>query len=221
METIDAIKARASTRAFLDRPVARATVEAILDAARWAPSGANIQPWKVAAVCGAVKKRLGEALRNARAAGQPGRPDYTYYPPEWTEPYISRRRACGVALYNALDIGRDDKAKRMSAWLANYDFFGAPVGLLFFMDRSLATGSYLDTGMFLQNVMLAAVDAGLATCPQAALAEYPDIVRAELGLPDSLLLVCGMSLGYPDPDAPVNLYRTEREPVGSFLTWHE
>lgn len=221
MEVLEAMRGRASTRAFLDRPVDRATVEAILDAARWAPSGTNTQPWQVVVVTDKTKRRLTEALIAARAASEPERPDYRYYPEKWEEPYRSRRLACGLALYRALGIGREDADRRIKAWNNNYSFFGAPVGLFFFLDRTLAQGSWVDMGMFLQNVMLAARAFDLATCPQAALAEYPDIVRRLLNVPDTRALVCGMSLGYPDTAAPVNNFRTAREPVANFTRWYE
>ncbi|MFA7097524.1 MAG: nitroreductase [Gammaproteobacteria bacterium] len=221
MNTLEAIKARRSTRAFLDKPVPRELVHSILDTARWAPSGVNTQPWQVAVITGETKRRIGDAIIAAREAGTPESPDYAYYPERWDEPYKSRRKACGLALYQALGIGRDDQEARKAAWYRNYHFFGAPVGLLFFLDARLSKGSWLDMGMFLQNVMLAAHAHGLATCPQAALAEYPGIVREILGVPADKLLVCGVALGYEDPAAPINGYRTEREPVEAFTTWHD
>lgn len=221
MDVLEAMRGRQSTRAFLDQPVARATIEAILEAARWAPSGVNTQPWQVVVVTGVTKQRLSEALLAARVRGEPERPDYDYYPTRWDEPYKSRRRASGLALYQALQIGKDDSDARLKAWNNNYRFFGAPAGLLFFVDRTLSRGSWVDMGMFIQNVMLAARDFGLATCPQASLAEYPDIVRGMLDVPDSRALICGMALGYADTNAPVNRYRTVREPVSAFAMWHD
>ena len=221
MEVLEAIHRRASTRAYLEKPVDRATIESILEAARWAPSGTNAQPWQVAVVTGETKRRLSEALLAERKAGHPENPDYSYYPKQWNEPYKSRRVACGLALYQALKIGRDDKDARLKAWNNNYSFFGAPVGLLFFLDRSLEKGSWVDMGMFIENVMLAAIGYGLATCPQASIAEYPDIARGLLNVPPARALVCGMSLGYPDTEAPVNNYRTAREIVANFTAWHE
>jgi nitroreductase len=217
----DAIRGRASTRAFLDRPVPPDVVSKILDTARWAPSGVNTQPWKVAVLGDATRKRLGDAIIAARRAGEPERPDYHYYPTRWEEPYRSRRRACGLALYGALGIGRDDTQAREAAWYRNYRFFEAPVGLIFSIDRELEKGSWVDMGIFIQSVMLAARDHGLETCPQASLAEFPDIVRDLLGLPDSEAIVCGMSVGYADPAHPVNQYRTEREPVDVFTRWYD
>jgi nitroreductase len=221
MDVLDAMRGRKSTRAYLDKPVARATIESILDAARWAPSGVNCQPWQVAVVTGTIKTRISEALLAARKAGQPESPDYAYYPSDWQEPYKSRRKATGLALYRALNIGKDDAFARLKAWNGNYHFFGAPAGLLFFVDRTLSQGAWVDMGMFIENVMLAARAHGLDTCPQASLAEYPDIVRGILAIPATRALVCGMALGYADAGAPVNSYRTEREPVNAFTTWHD
>ena len=221
MEVLEAIHRRASTRAYLEKPVDRATIESILETARWAPSGVNAQPWQVAVVAGETKRRLSEALLAERTAGHPEQPDYTYYPKQWNEPYKARRMACGLALYAALGIARGAPEARIKSWNNNYSFFGAPVGLFFFLDRSLAQGSWVDMGMFIENVALAALGHGLATCPQASLAEYPDIVRRLLNVPDLRALVCGMSLGYPDTAAPVNNYRTARESVANFTAWHE
>lgn len=221
MDVIEAMRGRKSVRAYLDRPVARETVAAILEAARWAPSGVNSQPWQVAVVSGEMKERISTTLLAARQRGEPERPDYLYYPQEWHEPYKGRRKACGLALYAALRIGKDDADARLKAWSNNYRFFGAPLGLLFFVDRALAQGSWVDMGMFIENVMLAARAHGLETCPQASLAEYPDLVRGILGVPETRALICGMALGYADPSAPVNGYRLEREPVEAFAQWYD
>lgn len=221
MDLLEAMRTRSSTRAFLERPVERATVEAILEAARWAPSGVNIQPWRVAVVQGESRGRIAAAIAAARAAGQAPNPDYTYYPQQWREPYKERRKRCGLAMYRALGVGRDDTDARNAAWERNYRFFDAPVGLLVFLERDLGQGAWVDLGMFIQNVLLAALPFGLATCPQAAMAEYPDIVRELLGVEPRFALMCGIALGYPDPDAPVNRYRTEREPVAEFAAFYE
>ena len=181
MKVSEALQARKSTRAFLDKPVSRETIEQILNAARWAPSGTNTQPWQVAVLMGAKKRELQDKIEGAYRSGVKGGMDYSYYPNEWKDPFLARRRVCGLQLYSALKIGKEDKERRAEQWVANYRSFDAPVMLLFFIDRIMDTGSYLDYGMFLQSVMLAAVEHGLATCPQAALGEYPDIVRDYLG----------------------------------------
>jgi len=221
MQLLDAMTGRQSSRAFLSKEVSREKITAILNAARWAPSGVNMQPWRVAVVSGESKQRLSEAIVAARDSGSTANPDYRYYPDEWFEPYKQRRIETGLALYSALDIRKEDEKKRIDAWNNNYRFFGAPVGLLVFLDRRLGQGSWIDIGMFLQNIMLAAHAEGLATCPQASLADYPDIVRDILGIEHNWALACGISLGYPDSKAAVNGYRTPREPVEQFTSWHE
>jgi len=220
MDILEAMRGRASTRAFRDQNVSDEQVKTILDAARWAPSGVNIQPWQVAVVRGATKQKLAEALISARAGGQ-ANPDYQYYPSEWFEPFKERRKHCGLALYQALEIRREDKDKQVEAWNNNYRFFGAPVGLLIFLDRRLGQGAWIDMGMFMQNIMLAARSLGLATCPQASRGEYPDVVRELLGIEHELALLGGIALGYADTEAAVNRYRTEREPVERFTRWYD
>lgn len=216
MTVSEALQKRHSTRAYQSKPVSRETLLEILNLARLAPSGANTQPWSVAVVTGAAKRRLEESLLQAFENGEEEEADYTYYPTEWKEPFLQRRRTCGHQLYQAMNIQREDKEARRGQWAENYRAFRAPVLLLFLLDTSLATGSFMDTGMFLQSVMLLAVERGLATCPQAAFAEYPDTIRKVLEIPESVQVVCGMALGYPDPEHPINQYRTEREPAEAF-----
>lgn len=218
---MEAIRHRASKRAFSNEPVSKYIIHQILDTARWAPSGVNTQPWQVMVITGNTKQKIADALIEARSSGQAPNPDYKYYTKRFPEPYRSRQKACGLALYEALEIKREDKNARTHQWMKNYNGFGAPVELMFFIDSVLEKGSWIDMGMFIQNVMLAARGHGLETCPQASMAEFPDIVRGILQLPDSLSLVCGVALGYPASEDPVNKYRTEREPVESFTTWLE
>lgn len=218
---IDAITGRKAMRDFLDRPVPASTVEAILDIARWAPSGTNSQPWHVCVVTGQTKSLITQQLLQARATQQPECPDYQYYPKTWVEPYRSRRIATGKALYEAMEIKREDKTRQAQAWARNYQFFGAPVGLFFLIDKGLEQGSWVDMGMFIQNVMLAARQYDLDTCPQAALADYPQIIRQILGLPDSLAVICGMSLGYADHTQAVNQFRLSRVPINEFTRWYD
>ena len=220
MDILSAIKNRKSTRAFIDKQVLPQTIDDVLDAARWAPSGANIQPWRVAVTTSGTKTDLCLALADAFQSNSPSNADYTYYASPVEEPYLARQRRCGAALYGALDISRQDKEQRRAQWLKNYFAFDAPVILFIFIDSSLEKGSWVDMGMFIQNIMLAARGHGLESCPQASLAEYPDIVRSHLTITDEQLLICGIALGYSDTPAAVNQYRTERESVDSFTSWH-
>jgi len=221
MKVSEAIEKRHSCRAFLDRPVDPRTVEQILRLASRSPSGANTQPWRVAVVTGETRRSIAERLEAAFRSDAPRHPDYRYYPTAWSEPFISRRFACGVQLYEALGIRRTDKARRAEQWIENYRSFGAPVVLYFYMDAGLEAGSYLDMGMFLQSVMLLAEEAGLATCAQQALAEYPEIVKHALGIADACVLLCGIALGHEDTNAAVNLYRTPRADLAEFVTFHD
>lgn len=221
MNIIDAITTRHSVRAFLDKPVSTDIITQILDTARYAPSAVNTQPWHVAVLQQQTLTRLGDDILAARAAGVEPNPDYQYYPHEWFEPFKSRRVECGKALYGALGIDRRETDKRLVQWNKNYRFFDAPVGLMVFINQRLETGSWMDVGMFIDNIMLAARQFDLGTCPQAALAEHPDIVRRVLNITEPWSVVCGIALGYPDEAAPVNQYRTTRESVESFTLWYD
>lgn len=216
MDVLDAIENRRCIRAFLKNPVSTDLIHAILETARFAPSGVNSQPWEVVVVSGEYQQKIGEAIIRARENQIPENPDYHYYPSEWHEPYKSRRKTCGLLLYSSINIHITETEKRKIAWYRNYRFFDAPVGLLFFVDQRLEKGSWVDMGMFIQNIMLSARGYGLETCPQAAFAEYPDLVREIVNVKKTKALICGMALGYADYEAPINQYRTPREPVGSF-----
>ncbi|MBS0288488.1 MAG: nitroreductase [Proteobacteria bacterium] len=215
------MRERQSVRAFLDKPVPLDTIDKILEAARFAPSGVNTQPWQVAIVGPLHREKISTAIIDAKNNGIEENPDYHYYPEEWVEPFKNRRKACGLALYSALNIKKDETEKRKVQWYRNYYFFYAPIALIFYLDARLCKGSWMDMGMFIQNVMLAARFYHLETCPQAALAEYPDIVRKHLNLPQSMHIVCGMAIGYADWTHPVNQYRTHREPVSSFTVQYD
>ncbi|MBE0584803.1 MAG: nitroreductase [Desulfofustis sp.] len=216
MKVSEALARRKSTRAFLQRAIEPEKLHRILDAARQAPSGVNTQPWQVAVVSGAAKRHLQQQLEYAFSSGVERQMDYQYYPLQWEEPYKSRRIECGLQLYSSLGITRQDKERRQEQWAANYRAFDAPAALFFFIDPSLETGSYMDYGMFLLALMLMAVEEGLATCPQAALGEYPQIVKTYLGYPEHLVLLGGLAIGYEDTGAAINQYRTPREPVEAF-----
>lgn len=221
MDVLEAMQSRHSVRAFQDKPVDKSVITKILDAARSAPSGVNTQPWHVAVVQGQTLSTLSEAILVARANGKPDNPDYQYYPTEWPEPFKSRRKACGLALYGALGIQKEDTETRLKQWNRNYEFFGAPVGLIVMINNQLQTGSWMDLGMFIQNIMLAAREFDLGTCPQASLAEHPDIVRETLKIQEPWLVACGIALGYPDESHVINQYRTQREAVENFSLWYD
>jgi nitroreductase len=220
----DALRTRRSVRAFLPTPVPRETVQAILEVAARAPSGTNTQPWKVHVLTGPSKAALSAAIKAAYddpAERARHTEEYAYYPTEWRSPYIDRRRKVGWDLYSLLGIGREDKLRMHAQHGRNYDFFGAPVGLMFSIDRVLQQGSWLDYGMFLQSIMVAARGRGLDTCPQAAFTQYHRIISAHLALSEHEMVVCGMSLGHADPAAVENTLHTEREPVTGFARYLE
>lgn len=222
------ITSRMSARAFLPRPVPRDTIEAILRVASRAPSGTNTQPWKVYVLQGRSRDELvdkvcaaHDALRNDPALARIYREEYRYYPERWVSPYIDRRRANGWGLYGLLGIARGEKDKMHAQHQRNFRFFDAPVGLMFTIDRIMGSGSLLDYGMFLQNIMIAARSRGLHTCPQAAWNSFASIVRPHIGAGENEMLVCGMALGWADPDDKVNGFETPREPVAAFTQWLE
>jgi len=219
-----AIITRQSIRAFLPTPVARSTIEEILSIATRAPSGTNTQPWKVTVLTGAARDRVSGAIMRAYNDPELRRlhaEEYAYYPTQWVEPYLGRRRKIGWDLYGLLGIGKSDKDRMHLQHGRNYVFFDAPVGMIFTIDRVMEQGSWLDYGMFLENIMIAARARGLDTCPQAAFTPFHRVIKDELGLPDSEMVVCGMSLGYADMSRIENTLQTEREPVTGFARFVE
>jgi nitroreductase len=220
----DAITTRRSLRAFLPTAVPRATLEQILAVAARAPSGTNTQPWKVHVLTGASKVDLSREILAAfddPVARATHTEPYAYYPTEWRSPYVDRRRKVGWDLYSLLGIGKADKAAMHAQHARNYSFFDAPVGLIFSVDTVMQQGSWLDYGMFLQNVMVAARARGLDTCPQAAFTQFHRIIARHLKLGADEMVVCGMSLGHADPAAAANRLVTERAPVAAFAHFHE
>ena len=224
-EAVDAaITSRRSIRAFLDKPVAREDLERILEVAARAPSGTNTQPWKVYVLTGQARQDLSDAILAVHTDPEQARQhteEYAYYPREWVSPFIDRRRKVGWDLYSLLGLTRDNKAGMAAQHARNFAFFDAPVGLIFTIDRIMEQGSWLDYGMFLQNIMVAARGRGLDTCPQAAFTQYHRIIAAELGLPASEMVVCGMALGWADPARIENTLETEREPSHVFARFME
>ena len=218
----EAISSRRSIRAFLPTPVSQQTIENILDTAARAPSGTNIQPWKTYVLTGESLAGLSQAILkvyNDPESAKDHTEEYAYYPREWVSPYIERRRKIGWDLYGLLGITRDDKQKMHHQHGRNYCFFDAPVGLMFTIDRVLEQGSWLDYGMFLQNIMIAARGNGLDTCPQAAFTPFHRVISEYLNIPETQSVVCGMSLGYEDPNAVENSLTTEREPLDHWVTF--
>jgi nitroreductase len=219
-----AITSRHSMRAFLPTPVPRAVIEDILRVAARAPSGTNTQPWQVHVLTGTARQRLSDRILAACASAEElatHQEEYAYYPTQWISPYIDRRRKIGWDLYGLLGITKADKARMRQQNNRNFQFFDAPVGLIFTIDRVMQQGSWLDYGMFLQNIMVAARARGLHTCPQAAFTQFHRIIAEELALKPEQMVVCGMSLGYADPTAVENTLLTERAPVSEFATFIE
>lgn len=220
--TVDAaIRTRRSIRAFLPKPVPDAAIRDMLALAGRAPSGSNIQPWQVHVLTGATLARIKERLTRAFLDGEAHQRDYRYYTDVIVEPYLGRRRLCGWGLYGTLGIGKGERDKTRAQQARNWQFFDAPMGLVFAIDRALEKGSWLDYGMFLQTLMLSARGHGLHTCAQASIAQYPNLVRAELGLSSELLVICGMAVGYADPDAVVNTFQPARIPVEEYTRFHD
>jgi nitroreductase len=220
----DAITSRRSIRAFLPTPVAREDIEAILSVASRAPSGSNTQPWKVYVLTGDVRQRLSqrilEAYLDPKQTAQ-HKEEYDYYPREWVSPYVDRRRKVGWDLYALLGLTRENKTGMQAQHGRNYAFFDAPVGLIFTIDRVMEQGSWLDYGMFLQSVMIAARARGLDTCPQAAFTQFHRVIAEVLQIPDGEQLVCGMALGHADISKIENTLVTERAPVSEFARFVE
>lgn len=216
-----AILERRSVRAFLPTPVARETIAHVLEVAARAPSGTNMQPWRAHVLVGAIRDRLAQAVSDAFMSGAPGShtSEYKYYPDQFFEPYLSRRRKVGFDMYGLLGIARGETDKMKAQHGRNFLFFDAPVGIIFTIDRRLEIGSWLDYGMFLQNVMLAARAEGLETCPQAAFATYHGVVRDVLGLDPNEIVVCGLSVGVEDRNAAINTLETHRETAADFATF--
>ncbi|MBX2839014.1 MAG: nitroreductase [Gammaproteobacteria bacterium] len=218
LSVTDAINTRRSLRAFLPEDVPNDVVRSILTTAARAPSGTNMQPWEVYVLKGDTLKAVSESV--CAAFDNPDiKPssETQYYPTKWFEPYLARRRKVGWDLYGLLDIKKGDREKTHKQHKRNYEFFDAPLGMMFTIHKELATGSWLDYGMFLQNIMLLAREAGLHTCPQAAWPDYHTEVRKVLNFTPEEVLVCGMTMGYANPDAIENTLVTDRVPVDEFV----
>jgi nitroreductase len=220
----EAITSRRSVRAFLPKPVSREDIQELLEVAARAPSGSNTQPWKVYVLTGATRQRLSDAIMATYLDPEKvseHKEEYNYYPVQWVAPYVDRRRKVGWDLYALLGLTRENKSGMQAQHGRNYQFFDAPVGLIFTIDRIMEQGSWLDYGMFLQSVMVAARARGLDTCAQAAFTQFHKVITQVLELPENEQVVCGMALGYADQEKIENTLITEREPLSGFAKFME
>jgi nitroreductase len=220
MDIRQAVATRFSCRAFLDRPVTQETVREILAHAAQAPSGGNLQPWHVHVLAGAalaaLKAQLAPRMNELpRAEGA----EYNVYPPGLKEPYETRRRTVGELLYRSIGVPREDRPARYRQYARNFIFFDAPVGLFFVVDRTMGPPQWSDLGMYIQTVSLLARGFGLHSCAQEAWTTWHKTVSAFLDLPAEHMIFCGMGIGYADPDAPINRWRSPREPLDAFATF--
>jgi nitroreductase len=222
MQVSEAIASRKSVRVFRPDPVPLETVKEMLALAARAPSGGNVQPWRVYVLVGAARDELVRRVAETRKEAPMGeQPEYHIYPPHLSEPYRTRRFAVGEAMYATMGITREDRPARLEFFARNWEFFGAPVGLIFTMDRQMQEGQWADLGMFMENIMLLAREKGLHTCPQEAWARFHSVIRDYLSIPESEMIFCGMAIGYADESAPVNALVSERAPLDEFVTIRE
>mmetsp|Transcript_39123 Transcript_39123/g.59074 ORF Transcript_39123/g.59074 Transcript_39123/m.59074 type:complete len:232 (-) Transcript_39123:308-1003(-) len=216
----NALKARISTRAYQDKPVPKEVIEEILEVASRAPSGGNTQPWHLYVLTGDAREELVRTMRDPKVFKK-NKQEYAVYPSKATEPrkFSERKRAVAFDMYDLMGVDRNDNAGRAQAMAKNWEFFGAPVGILVSVDRACDRNAWGHTGMLLQSICLLAEERGLATCLQEAWGNL-DAVPEFLKLPESEVLWCAIALGYPDKDAPVNKIQTTREPLDQFVRWH-
>ncbi len=220
MNVSEALYRRTSIRAFRPDPLPQQLVYDIVDAARWSPSGGNLQPWKVIAVAGDARQDVIDAVTKALAANPRGEEgDRPMYPANLWDPYRTRRYEVGERMYELLGIGRDDKAARFARLAQNMQFFGAPVGLFFVIDERMGYGQWAHLGMFMQSVALAAIERDVASCMQEYWALGRETLKGHFGLDEHEMVYCGMALGYADADAVVNQLRSERSLVEDFTTF--
>lgn len=222
MNVLDALTSRLSARAFIDKPVSRETIHQILDYARLAPSGSNMQPWQVHVVTGEVREQLVESALSFAAEHPIGseRPEFQSPPEKFVKPYKTRRFNCGMALYSALNIDRKDRAAREEQLLRNFYFFGAPVGLIYSIHRTLLPGQLGDLGIFMGNVMLVAREFGLHSCAQGFWQDVQPAIRNVLNIEEDYYIYNGMALGYIDEAHPANSVKPGRAPVSEFSQFH-
>ncbi|WP_422008896.1 nitroreductase [Reyranella sp.] len=220
MRVSEAVHSRRSMRVFKPDPVAKADIEWIIETANRSASNGNLQPWKLYVTMGAARKRLSAAILSAMDAGDNGPgAEYNVYPQEMTPVYDARRKLVGKQLYTLLGVPRGDAAGMMKQFRKNYEFFDAPVGMILCVEKRMGNGQWIDCGIFLDQLMLLAREKGLHTCPQAAFSRYQHVVRRELKIPDDQTVICGLALGYADPDVVPNSLITDRAPIQDFTTW--
>ena len=218
-EFLEVIKDRRSMRSFRPDPVPKEVLQQVLEAAIRAPSWSNTQPWEFTVVGGKLLERLKGVLFEKASAGVPPNPDIPF--PTFQDPCLQRSRENGKKFFETLGITREDKARRMEFSLSMSKFFGAPNGIIVYIDRELGPYSILDAGIAIQNLLLAAHCIGLGACPEAAVVTYPDVLREMLGIPVSKKIICGVAIGYPDEAAPINKHRSPRDPLDVFVTWRD
>ncbi len=220
MKITDAIKSRKSVRQFTNQTVSETIIRDLLETAKWSPSGGNLQPWKVHVLVGEALSSFTSDVQKKLLAGKMEDPEYDIYPPELTEPYRTRRRILGQDLYDLLGVPKEDTVGKMKQLAKNFEFFGAPVGLFFVMDRQMEIGQYVDLGMFMQSITLLAREKGLHTCPQEAWSRWPKTIGQFLDLPENEMIFCGMALGHMDEEAVINKLQSKREEFDEFVTLH-
>ncbi|TJY59513.1 nitroreductase [Sinimarinibacterium sp. CAU 1509] len=217
MNVTEAVQSRRSVRAFLDTPVPSTLLREAIELAARAPSGGNLQPWQIFAIAGeplqTLKDRVAERLQRADPSE---RPEYEIYPSNLWEPHRTQRYALGEAMYATLGVGREDKIGRLQQFARNFAFFGAPAAVFCYIDRRMGPPQWSDLGMYLQTLMLLLRERGLDSCPQECWSVYPRTVASVLQPPEESMLFCGMSIGYADPDAPINTLQSERLPLDQF-----
>lgn len=220
MKVSEALATRKTVRAFKSDLVPRETIEQMLTLAARAPSGGNLQPWRVYALIGEARDELVRRVAEKRRETPMGEaPEYHIYPLHLTEPYRTRRFRVGEQMYATMNIPREDKRARLKFFSRNWEFFGAPVGLIFTIDRQMQQGQWADLGMYMQSLMLLAREHGLHTCPQEAWAVWHSVIREYLSVPENEMIFCGMAIGYADDAAPVNALETERAPLNEYITF--
>ena len=220
MKVSEAIESRMTVRQFLDKPVPLETIRELLEISKRAPSGGNLQPWNVHVLTGEPLKKLVDDVNDKLDRGVAETPEYNVYPPDLVDPYKTRRRIVGQALYDLIGVPREDLPGKLRQLSRNYRFFDAPVGLFFVLHRQMEVGQYADVGMFMENIMLLAREYGLDTCPQEAWARWPETLKQHLSLADHEIMFCGMALGYRDDAAVINKLVSERETFENFVTLH-